>query len=72
MTIAFDAQRLRAIASEKHGDKTQDAIADRVGIDRGSMSRYLNGKREPRFDRISRMAQAYDIDPRELMTEVAA
>lgn len=41
------------------------AIAERTGIDHGSISRYKNGKREPSLKRLTLIAQAFDVSAAE-------
>ena len=72
MTIAFNPDRLRSIASEKQGHKTATQIANHVGIDRGSVLRYLQGSRQPGVERLHLIARAYESDPSDLLTESAA
>lgn len=72
MTIAFSPERLRSIASNKHDHKTATQIAKHVGIDRGSVLRYLQGTRQPGVERLHLIAKAYEVDQRELLTESAA
>jgi transcriptional regulator with XRE-family HTH domain len=76
MTITFNAARLLELAAE-HGDGpgrgTAQAIARRVSMDAGSISRYLSGKRQPDTARLALFAQAYGVQLDELMlNEVAA
>lgn len=72
MTIAFSPHRLRSIAADKCGHKTATEIANHVGIDRGSVLRYLQGNRQPGVERLHRIAKAYEVDQSELLTESAA
>lgn len=65
MANGFNSDRLRAVARER-GDNTSSAIAERVGIDQGSVSRYLAGTRKPGIERAYRIATAYGIDITEL------
>ena len=44
-------------------DISQQDIADRTGIDKSTISLYVNGKREPRQDKIGIICDAYSIDP---------
>ena len=46
---------------------TQQDIADRTGIDKSSISLYVNGKREPRQDKVGIISEAYGLDPAWLM-----
>lgn len=66
MTITFNVDKLTAIA-EEHGDNTRAAIAERVGVDEGSISRYMNRKRRPSLGRVSLIARAYGVDINDLL-----
>lgn len=46
---------------------TQQDIADKTGLDKSTVSLYVNGKREPRQDKISIICDAYNLDPAWLM-----
>lgn len=67
MPVTFNRHRLLALAAER-GDTTRTAIAKRVGIDIGSVSRYLAGTRQPSLARTTLMARAYGVDMSELTT----
>lgn len=69
MASDFNSARLLAVA-EQRGDTTHFAIAERVGIDQGSVSRYLAGKRQPGIARAARIARAYGIDVGELYSDL--
>jgi transcriptional regulator with XRE-family HTH domain len=71
MPFTFNAERLLALAAER-GDTTRTAIAKRVGIDIGSVSRYLAGTRQPSLARTSLMARAYGVELSELTSSVRA
>jgi transcriptional regulator with XRE-family HTH domain len=63
---------IRAMATEmrvemaRKGWKQQD-LADRVGITRESMSRYLSGKKQMPMDTFLRAMAAFGVSPAELM-----
>jgi transcriptional regulator with XRE-family HTH domain len=65
MANGFNSARLLD-AANKRGDTTHAAIAKRVGIDQGSVSRYLAGTRQPGIQRAAQIARAYGIDITEL------
>ena len=67
MTTAFRTKRLLELAAA-HGHNNNAAIAAHLGIDEGSVSRYLTGKRQPSLNRILRMAVAYDADMESLVS----
>lgn len=46
---------------------SQQSLSDRTGIDKSTISLYVNGKREPRQDKISLICDAYNVDPAWLM-----
>lgn len=52
-------------AIEKTGE-TQAEIARRAGINRDMMNRYVRGITRPPLPKITAIAQALDLDPREL------
>lgn len=63
---------IRAMAAEmrvemaRKGWKQQD-LADKVGITRESMSRYLSGKKQMPIDTFLRAMAAFGVNPAELM-----
>lgn len=62
MSTTFHSNFLRITAGQTVTD-----ITKRTGLDQGSVSRYLNGTREPRSDRLVRIAQAFDVSVDELL-----
>ena len=54
--------------------ETVTAIGKRTGLDRGSVSRYLRGGRQPGNDRLVQIAKAYNVSTDDLLglTEDAA
>lgn len=58
MSATFHANFKRITA----GDNVT-AITERTGLDQGSISRYLNGRRVPKLDRLAQIAKAYEVDP---------
>lgn len=74
-TFTFDAARLLELAAEHDGVTGRGAaaaIANRTGLDEGSISRYLSGKRRPGLDRAALMARAYQVELNELMVSAVA
>lgn len=63
--ICDSAQRLKELM--KMFDLKQADICDRTGIDKSVISLYVNGNRVPRQDKLSIIADAYNIDPTWLM-----
>ncbi|MBU6213724.1 MAG: helix-turn-helix domain-containing protein [Actinomycetales bacterium] len=59
------SERLSALLEER--GMTQMELADRIGVTRAAMSRYVKGEREPRFVTIARIAQELRIDVEELV-----
>ena len=49
---------------------TQGELADRAGVGLPTISRIENGRVEPHFRTIRKLAKALDIDPAELVKEV--
>ena len=46
---------------------TQKQLSELSGISEASLSRYLNGSLEPRFDVVIKIANVFDITPNELL-----
>lgn len=57
--IDTTANRLK-VAMDKLGKKQADLVRE-TGIDKGSMSHYVNGKYEPKQDVIFNLAKALDV-----------
>lgn len=62
MSTTFQRNFARITAGQ-----TVASITERTGLDQGSVSRYLRGTREPRLDRLERIAQAYEINIADLL-----
>ena len=45
---------------------TQEALAARIGVARPAVARWETGVRKPQLSTLARIAEALDIDPREL------
>ena len=58
--------RLLKVISEK--GITASELSDASGVDRPSLSNYINGKYEPKQDKVYKIARALDVDPGWLMT----
>lgn len=56
--------------AERHGDKTRAAIYRRTGITESSVYRILNGETQPDLNSAMRLAEAYDIDLRDVIKRV--
>lgn len=65
----LDVQKLREI-TKAHGDRSGSAITRRTGIAVSSVSRYLRSEAQPDLNSAMRLAEAYDVDLRELMKRV--
>ena len=65
MKVSDSQHRLRELM-EYYGINQQN-IADRTGLGKSVISLYINGKREPRQDKISLICDAYNADPAWLM-----
>jgi transcriptional regulator with XRE-family HTH domain len=48
---------------------SQDALAERSGLDRLNVGRIERGERSPRLDTLARIADALDVRPWELLRE---
>jgi transcriptional regulator with XRE-family HTH domain len=58
--------RLQKVLSER--GMTASELSDASGVDRPSISNYINGKYEPKQDKVYKLASALDVDPGWLMT----
>lgn len=58
---------LKEIMEEKK--VTSQALADKSGIPKQTIDQYRSGRREPSFTKGIIIAQALDVDPRELVKE---
>lgn len=65
MKISNTKERLNELATQ-YGLKQSD-IVKRTGINKATISYYMNGKREPAQDNIFTIAQAFDVDPAWIM-----
>lgn len=65
MKITDSSHRL--IELMKITGDTQNDIARKSNIPKSSISHYVNGVREPRQDKLSRISDAYNINPAWLM-----
>lgn len=57
-------------ATKSHGDITNAAIKRRTGIAESSVSRFLRGEAQPDLNSAMRLAEAYDIDLRDVIKRV--
>ena len=65
MKISNSQQRLVELMQEM--EITQTDICEKTKLPKSVLSMYVHGKREPRQDKISQIADAYSIDPAWLM-----
>lgn len=58
-------ERLLEAASKEHGSGygIKAAIADKIGVTRSAVTRWLDGTSLPKLDMILRIADAYHVDP---------
>jgi transcriptional regulator with XRE-family HTH domain len=68
-SVAF-GQRLRELRAE-HG-LSQDALARNTDVHPTAIGRFERGAREPRLTTILRLARGLDVEPGELVDELAA
>lgn len=61
MKITTTKERIKEILN--HYGITQAELCKRSGIKSSALSNYLKGEREPRQDKISMIADAFDLDP---------
>ena len=59
-------QRLQQVIAERK--ITASELSKLTGIDKGSLSNYINGAYEPKQDKVYKMARALNVDPWWLMT----
>jgi transcriptional regulator with XRE-family HTH domain len=57
-------------ATTAHGDDTGAAIYRRTGIAESSVSRILRGEAQPDLNSAMRLAEAYDLDLRTVITRI--
>ncbi|MET7436597.1 helix-turn-helix domain-containing protein [Streptomyces sp. NPDC005496] len=65
----LDIKKLLNITSS-HGDRTGYKIYRRTGIPESSVYRYLSGEAQPDLNSAMRLAEAYDVDLREVIKRV--
>ena len=65
----LDTAKILEVAA-LHGDKTRAAIYRRTGITESSVYRILNGETQPDLNSAMRLAEAYDLDIREVMERI--
>ena len=58
---------LKKVMEEK--SITSQALADKTGIPKQTIDQYRTGRREPSFTKGIIIAQALDVDPRDLIKE---
>ena len=61
------AQALGQALRDALGDRTQRWLADEVGIDPATVSRFVQGKQLPTLDQLSKMARALNVSTRSLL-----
>lgn len=57
-------------AARAHGDTSNAAIYRRTGIAESSVSRYVRGEAQPDLNCAMRLAEAYDIDLRQVIKRI--
>lgn len=65
MKISNSRNRLKELLNES-GD-SQNEMARKTGLTKSAISNYLNGTREPRQDAISKICDAYKVNPAWIM-----
>jgi transcriptional regulator with XRE-family HTH domain len=65
----LDVRKLLEVTT-RAGDRTGAQIFRRTGIAESSVSRYLRGEAQPDLNSAMRIAEAYDVDLRELMKRI--
>ena len=54
-------QRIRSLITD-YCDGSQQRFADRTGINKGSVSQYVNGKNTPSHENAEKIASAFNVD----------
>ncbi|MGG6799489.1 UNVERIFIED_CONTAM: helix-turn-helix transcriptional regulator [Streptococcus canis] len=57
----------RLVELRKKNDLTQQELADKIGINRGSYSNWENGKREPSFSKLIELSKLLNTTPNYLL-----
>lgn len=65
MKVSTSSERLKTLLNIT-GD-TQNDMAKKTKIPKSSISHYVNGEREPRQDKLTMIAEAYNVNPAWLM-----
>ena len=65
MKVSDSAHRIQELM-EMH-NLSQQEFAARCGLNKGVVSLYVNGKREPRQDKLYVISKTFDVDPAWLM-----
>ena len=63
--ISDSKHRIRELMNIMHINQTE--LCSRTGINKSALSNYLNGDRLPRQDQISKIADAFGVDPAWIM-----
>ncbi|MGW1174593.1 helix-turn-helix domain-containing protein [Kitasatospora sp. NPDC002543] len=66
----FNSTRLIEIAATA-GDHTGYAIAQRTGLSEGTLSRIINGRRQPKFESAAHLARTYGVKLDDLVSVAA-
>ncbi|MFD0404980.1 helix-turn-helix domain-containing protein [Kitasatospora sp. NPDC127116] len=66
----FNSNRLIEIAADA-GDHTGYAIAQRTGLSEGTLSRIINGRRQPKLDSAAHLARTYGVALDDLVSVAA-
>jgi DNA-binding phage protein len=66
----LDIPKVLEVAA-RHGDKTRADILRRTGINESSVYRILAGETQPDLNSAMRLAEAYDVDLRDVIKRVA-
>lgn len=61
MTKKTSSERIREILS--YYEISQSEFCRRTGLDKSTVSLYINGKREPMQDKIDLIARSFNLDP---------
>ena len=59
------SENVKALREERHW--SQQDVADRVGLNKMTISQYENGKRKPSFEMIEKLAEIFHVDLNYLM-----
>ncbi len=64
MTTRLNLGRVKNLFKQK--DISYSAAADRIGVDRSTVSQWLSGKQRPTMEHLSALAEILNVEPEEI------